>query len=265
MNHRELCEVGAKFLKRPESSNGHGCHFSIIEAACYGENPDVFGIRHGTTEPYEYNGVQYECGHDVGTVLLEAKISRADFIADRKKPHRIRPETGIGKWRYFICPKGLIDVKELPDKWGLIYVSPSGRCNIVAGAMAVSKTQNGTTYDGKPRMWRNHDDVINSFKKHAFNDRNIQNEFNLICMALARLQDPEQILYLQRAFPKLHNQVNELESLTQRQNRIIDRYERKFNIPEAERASKSTFSNELLESLNTLSITGTVNDELKTV
>lgn len=39
MNHRELCEVGARFLKRPESANGHGCHFTIVEAACYGENP----------------------------------------------------------------------------------------------------------------------------------------------------------------------------------------------------------------------------------
>ena len=44
MNHRELCEIGARFLKRPESANGHGCHFSIVEAACYGENPDVFGV-----------------------------------------------------------------------------------------------------------------------------------------------------------------------------------------------------------------------------
>lgn len=73
MNHRELCEVGARFLKRPESANGHGCHFAIVEAACYGENPDVFGVRHGNR------------GHDVGTVLLEAKTSRSDFLVDRKK------------------------------------------------------------------------------------------------------------------------------------------------------------------------------------
>lgn len=92
MKHRELCEIGARFLKRPESANGHGCHFTLIEAACYGENPDVFGFRHGVS------------GHDVGTILLEAKTSRSDFLIDRKKPHRLDPATGIGKWRYYISP-----------------------------------------------------------------------------------------------------------------------------------------------------------------
>ena len=90
MNHRELCEVGARFLKRPESANGHGCHFTLIEPSCYGENPDVFGMRHGLSGTSERNGVAYTYGYDVGTVVLEAKTSRADFIADRKKPHRIR-------------------------------------------------------------------------------------------------------------------------------------------------------------------------------
>ncbi|WP_335951283.1 hypothetical protein [Acinetobacter beijerinckii] len=60
LTHRELCEVGATLLRKPESANGHGCHFSIVEPSCYGENPDVFGIRHGN-------------GYDVGTILLEAK------------------------------------------------------------------------------------------------------------------------------------------------------------------------------------------------
>ncbi|MDH2636824.1 adenylosuccinate synthase [Acinetobacter nosocomialis] len=259
MNHRELCEIGAKFLKRPESANGHGCHFTIIEAACYGENPDVFGIRHGTIEPYEFDGKIYERGHDVGTVVLEAKVSRSDFLADRKKPHRAKPETGVGKWRYYICPQGLIKADELPEKWGLIYVSPAGRCKVVAGAMAVPKTPCGTTYDNKPRMWRSHTDVVNSFKTYAFNERNFQNEFNLMCMALARLQDPEQILYMQRAFPKLTNQVTELERLNKEQDRVIRRYERKYQIPEADRAP--SFSAGILETLETLNLTGIGSNE----
>jgi hypothetical protein len=58
LTHRELCEIGARFLKRPESANGHGCHFTVVEAACYGENPDVFGVKHGIH------------GNGIGTFLL---------------------------------------------------------------------------------------------------------------------------------------------------------------------------------------------------
>lgn len=46
LTHRELCEVGSALLLRPESANGHGCHFSIVEPSCYGENPDVFGVHY---------------------------------------------------------------------------------------------------------------------------------------------------------------------------------------------------------------------------
>lgn len=58
--------------------------------------------------------------------LIETKISRSDFLADAKKDFRINPENGVGMYRYYACPEGLISVEELPDKWGLIYV-PEGR------------------------------------------------------------------------------------------------------------------------------------------
>lgn len=202
MNHRDLCEIGARFLKRPESANGHGCHFTLIEAACYGENPDVFGFRHGIR------------GHDVGTILLEAKTSRSDFLIDRKKPHRINPETGVGKWRYYICPTDLIKPTELPEKWGLIYVNGRGHCNIVAGAMAVPKEKYVSEYGynkGKTQYFRNQNKLIENFNAHVFHERNVQNEMNLLGMALARLDDPEAILYMQREFNSKSTKLYNLE------------------------------------------------------
>lgn len=197
MNHRELCEIGAKFLKRSESANGHGCHFTVVEAACYGENPDVFGIRHG--------GIH---GHGVGTFLLEAKISRSDFLADRNKPHRINPEIGMGKYRYYICPTGLIKIDELPDKWGLIYVSPKGTCKVIAGVLSAPKIKYYCEWSKKYKSHFNHHMIKENFKTLAFNERNIQNELNLLTMALARIDDPEQLLYQKREFSKtlLENQ-----------------------------------------------------------
>lgn len=53
--------------------------------------------------------------------MIETKISRSDFLADFKKPHR--QEGGmIGNYRYYACPEGLIKPEEIPEKWGLIYV-----------------------------------------------------------------------------------------------------------------------------------------------
>lgn len=198
MNHRELCEIGAKFLKRPESANGHGCHFTIVEAACYGENPDVFGVRHGLNR----NGM--------GTFLLEAKTSRSDFLADRNKPHRANPEQGMGKYRYYICPTGLIGANELPEKWGLIYVSPKGICKVIAGVLAAPKIKRLNPYSNKNESWPDHRKIEENLISMAFDERNIQNEMNLLTMALARLKDPEQILYMQRNYSRIEQKNHEL-------------------------------------------------------
>lgn len=199
MNHRELCEVGARFLKRPESANGHGCHFTIVEAACYGENPDVFGVRHGLNR----NGM--------GTFLLEAKTSRSDFLVDKNKPHRLNPAQGMGKYRYYICPTGLIKPEELPEKWGLIYVSPKGICKVVAGVLAAPKIKRINPYTNKTESWPDNQKIKENLSTLAFDERNIQNEMNLLTMALARLKDPEQVLYMQRNYSKLEMQNQTLE------------------------------------------------------
>lgn len=209
LTHRQLCEIGAKFLKRPESANGHGCHFTIIEAACYGENPDVFGVRHGSNE----------CRYGAGTFLLEAKTSRSDFLADKAKPHRVDPSRGMGKYRYYICPKDLIKPEELPEKWGLIYVSPKGICKVVAGVLSAPKIKHTNPYNNKVERRPDHRGIEQNFESFAFNERNFQNEMNLLTMALARLQDPEQILYMQREFSRMSLDNQNLK-------RELERYKR---------------------------------------
>lgn len=200
LTHRELCEIGARFLKRPESANGHGCHFTVIEASCYGENPDVFGVRHGIH------------GDGVGTFLLEAKTSRSDFLADRNKPHRLNPELGVGKYRYYICPTDLIKLHELPEKWGLIYVSPKGICKVVAGVLSAPKIKYYCEWSKKNKSHFDHQKVVENYKNLAFDDRNFQNELNLLTMALARLDDPERILYMQRDYRRLELRNHQLSS-----------------------------------------------------
>jgi hypothetical protein len=52
--------------------------------------------------------------------VIECKASRSDFLADRKKDFRRKPERGMGSLRYFCAPVGLIRPDELPPHWGLL-------------------------------------------------------------------------------------------------------------------------------------------------
>ncbi|MBZ5719932.1 MAG: MmcB family DNA repair protein [Acidobacteriia bacterium] len=54
------------------------------------------------------------------SVLVECKISRADFLADRDKPFRRKPETGVGCERFYFTPRALVRIDELPKGWGLL-------------------------------------------------------------------------------------------------------------------------------------------------
>lgn len=61
------------------------------------------------------------------STVIECKVSRSDFLADRKKPFRMQPNSGMGDNRYYCCPKGMIKPEELPDRWGLLYIYPDGK------------------------------------------------------------------------------------------------------------------------------------------
>lgn len=63
---------------------------------------------------------------DLSTVI-ECKVSRADFLRDSKKSFRLNPNSGMGDMRYYVAPKGLIKPEELPYRWGLIEILPSGK------------------------------------------------------------------------------------------------------------------------------------------
>jgi hypothetical protein len=62
--------------------------------------------------------------HGLGsTVLIECKVSRADFLADKDKWFRAREEKGVGDHRYYAAPAGMLSPEELPDGWGLLEVT----------------------------------------------------------------------------------------------------------------------------------------------
>ncbi len=102
--HNELCLRAARYLK----SNGFNVSFDDRFQAVTGtgELPDAIGFRNGVS------------------CLIEVKVSRSDFLSDKKKHFRQSPEIGMGDWRFFMCPPDLIKPHELPADWGLLYCYP---------------------------------------------------------------------------------------------------------------------------------------------
>lgn len=99
MNHKDIINASIKWCK------SHGYHLILEEfVAGHMENPDVlaFGNAH--------------------SLMIEVKVSRQDFLKDAEKFPRRNPKHGVGNYRYYACPEGLIKENEIPKGWGLIYI-----------------------------------------------------------------------------------------------------------------------------------------------
>lgn len=166
--HAELCTIAVKWLKRPNSNNGHGCHVAVSEvrSGWTGEIPDAIGFR------------QSGYAASDGSVVVEVKVSRSDYLADRKKPHRI--EGGLGNWRYFMCPEGMIQPDELPEGWGLLWINKRGHVKPKAGfahALAVSKN------------YRRHQDALAAYRQES----DLAGEQFILVKLYSRIGDAEEL------------------------------------------------------------------------
>ncbi len=91
----------------------HRAQYVVCELERIGECPDVFGFG-GTA-----------------TLLIEVKVSRSDFLSDKKKSWRISPAHGLGEMRSYLCPTGMIKESDLPDCWGLLYSDENGKITVI--------------------------------------------------------------------------------------------------------------------------------------
>src|SRR5262249_52846595 len=100
MNHSQLIDHVVRWLR------WYRCGVVLSEQACAsGEMPDAIGWKRACH-----------------SVLVECKVTRGDFLADRAKPFRLKPEQGVGSERFYLAPAGLIRREELPTGWGLLEI-----------------------------------------------------------------------------------------------------------------------------------------------
>lgn len=95
--HKQLVTLGEKWLKREG--------FAVVATEL---------VTGGTREQADVIGFRSNC-----SAVIEAKASRSDFLADARKPHRV--SGGLGVYRFYLCPPGIIEVGDLPERWGLLY------------------------------------------------------------------------------------------------------------------------------------------------
>lgn len=190
MTHDDLCALAVRWLRRPARLGGHGCSVAVSEcrSGYGGEIPDAIGFR---------------ANWNNGSVVVEAKVSRSDFLADRNKPHRRLG--GMGTWRYFMAPAGVIRADELPERWGLLEVGARNRITAVVGPAA-----HGSAIERNLEPWRH--------------DPDHDAERDLLTLLLARTGDPEKV---NAAIKKANNaqswMAREIASLRKENRSLRDR------------------------------------------
>ena len=96
MTHDELCDLAVKWIRATKM-----CFFVDKEIHTpTGQIPDAFGMNFNHS------------------IMVECKTSRSDFFADQKKASF---GSTTGKYRFYLCPEGVITPKDLPDGYGLLY------------------------------------------------------------------------------------------------------------------------------------------------
>ena len=103
MTHEKLVAKAVGWLR------GYGCGVVLSEQSCAsGETPDAIGWKRACH-----------------SVVVECKISRADFLEDREKPFRQNPKVAMGCERFYLAARGLLRDSELPTSWGLLEIRGS--------------------------------------------------------------------------------------------------------------------------------------------
>ena len=106
-------------------------HKDLVKIAtkwAYGRHQVVITEKNGIYEIPDVLAFSYSF-----STLIECKTSKADFYRDKKKLSRWSEEHSLGNYRVYCCPKGLLKENDIPEKWVLLEVYPSGYAKLNVG------------------------------------------------------------------------------------------------------------------------------------
>jgi hypothetical protein len=124
VTHPQLVQKAVAWLR------SYRCGVVLSEQACIsGEMPDAIGWKRACH-----------------SVVVECKMSRADFLADQSKPWRRKPGGALGCERFYLTLASLLREDELPPRWGLLECR-KGRVEMVKPAAKRSRSAVGFRHE----------------------------------------------------------------------------------------------------------------------
>ena len=205
MTHAQLAEIARRWLLRAESAKGPGCNLALKEVGALweSERADTWGCR---------------WGHNACSVVVEVKVSRADFLRDRHKPHR--QTGGMGDFRYYLCPEGVIQLADVPERWGLLWVNRRGHVRVLSGHVTSSFAV--LAWDTVEATWvMRH--ALRDYVHFWRNDCDVVVERSMLTNLLLRLgDDPDALLQQLREQRRLNNQRSDEIERLKKQARDVD-------------------------------------------
>ncbi len=139
LTHAQLVLRAERWLR-----NSVGCSVVLTElVTSAGEVPDAIGWKRGAS------------------TLVECKASVADFKRDADKTHH-RAGVGMGTYRYYLTPPGLLKREDVPAYWGLLECQPN----------TIKVVKKATTRDGKDAqasLWRQAREIamlVSALRRH---------------------------------------------------------------------------------------------------
>ena len=100
ITHSDLVQRAKRWLEKAQG-NKFACGVVLAEYKSYATQiPDVLGFNNQRS------------------ILIECKVNRADFLADKNKRHR-----DMGNLRYYLTLPNLACPDDIDDGWGLLYAT----------------------------------------------------------------------------------------------------------------------------------------------
>lgn len=117
--HHSLAGRLAQWLQKQGRVTWENIEF-VVEVETFGQigrksvRPDVFSVM-ATLNP-----------KNIGPIVHEVKVSRADFLADVAKPEKRGAYSKIAEAVYYVAPAGMIAPEECPEECGLLVETDGG-------------------------------------------------------------------------------------------------------------------------------------------
>lgn len=104
ITHDDLVKRAKKWLETTHGTK-FACGVVLAEFMCtLAEIPDIIGFN------------------DHRSILIECKVSRADFKADQHKSHH-HYLSGLGNYRYYLTLPHVACAEDIDNGWGLLYAT----------------------------------------------------------------------------------------------------------------------------------------------